>query len=190
MEIEVSAEAKNKRLNAMVAITVVALSVVMGLCNIKDGNLVQAMQQAKADAVDTWGEYQAAKTKLHITLGAAQQLGLLQGLAGPAKAGLVAGQVKADADEVAKYGKEIPALEAKARGFETLYDTLNFHDDQFDMCDALVSIAISTAAVAALVESAPLLGVSWTFGALGMLMGLAGFFRWGIHPNFIANLLS
>ena len=56
MEIEVSAEAKDKRLNRLIAITVVTLSVFMGLCNIKDGNIVQAMQYAKADAVDTWGE--------------------------------------------------------------------------------------------------------------------------------------
>ena len=52
MEIEVSAEAKDKRLNRWVAITVVALSVFMGLGNIKDGNIVQNMAQAKADSVD------------------------------------------------------------------------------------------------------------------------------------------
>jgi len=40
MEVEVNAEAKDKRLNRMVAITVVAFSVFTGLCNIKDGNLV------------------------------------------------------------------------------------------------------------------------------------------------------
>ena len=43
MEIEVSAEAKDKSLNRRVAITVVALSVFAGLCGIKDGNIVQAM---------------------------------------------------------------------------------------------------------------------------------------------------
>ena len=66
MEVEVSAEAKDKRLNRLVAITVVVLSVFMGLCNIKDGNIVQAMQQAQANAVDRWGEYQATRTKTHI----------------------------------------------------------------------------------------------------------------------------
>ena len=54
MEIEVSAEAKDKRLNRAVAITVVILSVAMGLGSIKDGNIVQAMDQAKADSVDRW----------------------------------------------------------------------------------------------------------------------------------------
>ena len=54
----------DKRLNNMVAVTVVAFSVLLGLCNIKDGNIVQAMSVAKADSVDTWGDYQATRTKL------------------------------------------------------------------------------------------------------------------------------
>ena len=53
MEVEISAEAKDKHLNNWVAITVVILSVFMALCKIKDDNVVQAMQQAKADAVDS-----------------------------------------------------------------------------------------------------------------------------------------
>ncbi len=57
MEIEISAEATDKRLNRAVAITVVLLSVATGLGNIKDGNIVQNMQQAKADSVDRWNEY-------------------------------------------------------------------------------------------------------------------------------------
>ena len=48
MEVEVSAEAKDKRINRLVALTVVVLSVSMGLGNIKDGNIVQAMAQAQA----------------------------------------------------------------------------------------------------------------------------------------------
>ena len=43
----------DKRLNNMVAVTVVAFSVFLGLCYIKDGNIVQAMSVAKADSVDT-----------------------------------------------------------------------------------------------------------------------------------------
>ena len=66
MEIEVSAEAKDKSLNRKVAITVVVLSVFMGLCGIKDGNIVQAMAQAQSASVDKWNEYQATKTKQHV----------------------------------------------------------------------------------------------------------------------------
>ena len=55
-------QGSDKTLNRLVALTVVVLSVFMGLANIKDDNLVQAMQLAKSDAVDTWSEYQASRT--------------------------------------------------------------------------------------------------------------------------------
>jgi hypothetical protein len=190
MDIEITAEAKSKSLNRLVAVTVVVLSVFLGIAKIKDDNLVQAMAQAKADALDTWGEYQASKTKLHIAQTAGTELRLLQNLAGPAKAAPTAAAVTALDQEAAKYEKEIPALQVKARGFEARYDALNYHDDQFDLCDALVSIAVSAAAVAALTESSGVLYAAWGFGGLGVLFGLAGFFGWMIHPNVIAGLLS
>ena len=52
MELELSAEAKDKRLNRLVSITVVILSVATGMGNIKDGNIVQAMSQAQAASLD------------------------------------------------------------------------------------------------------------------------------------------
>jgi hypothetical protein len=75
MDIEIGAEAKDKSFNRRVAITVVALSIFMGLCGVKDGNIVQAMQQAQSDGVDAWNEYQATKTKLHIDETAVVQAG-------------------------------------------------------------------------------------------------------------------
>lgn len=190
MDVEISVEAKNKRLNRYVAITVVALSVFLGLTKIKDDNLVQAMQQAKADAVDTWSEYQATKTKLHITQNHAEQIALLAGLIEANKSSGAAGQAAEAQKEIARYGAEIPALAVKARGFEQRYNALNYHDDQFDMCDALISIAISAGAVSALTESMGLLFVAWGFGGLGAVMGLAGVFGWAIHPDAISRLLS
>src|ERR1700741_1119063 len=109
MEIEIGAEAKDKRLNKAVAITVGVLSVFMGLAQVKDGNIVQAMQQAQADAVDRWGEYQAPKTKLHIDETARAQLNLFSVPAPPAAAAERARLT----GEIAKYDKEIPALRAQ-----------------------------------------------------------------------------
>jgi len=185
MEIEIGAEAKDKRLNSAVAMTVVALSVFMGLAGVKDGNIVQAMQQAQSDAVDTWGEYQATRTKLHIDETALAQLRLLSG--GQTPAGL-AEQARLTA-EIAKYAKETPELKAKAQGFSAQYDALNVHDDQFDASDALISIAISIAAVAALVESNFALVAAWLFGAAGAVMGMAGFLGLALHSP-LAQLLS
>src|SRR3954471_20835330 len=111
MEVEVSAEAKDKRLNRLVAVTVVLLSVFMGLCNIKDGNLVQAMQQAQANAVDRWGEYQATRTKTHIAEAARTTILTLGGHASPEAAAALAGF---DAN-IARYERQAPALAAEAR---------------------------------------------------------------------------
>ncbi|MPQ71889.1 DUF4337 family protein, partial [Pseudomonas sp. MWU12-2323] len=58
MEVEISVEAEKKRLNSWVALTVVLLSVLMGLGKLKDDNIVQTRQLQKADAADAWSEYQ------------------------------------------------------------------------------------------------------------------------------------
>jgi hypothetical protein len=178
-------EAKDKRLNRLVALTVVFLSVFMALANIKDDNLVQAMALAKSDAVDTWNEYQATKTKQHIAETARIEIGAIGGGSVAAKTAL-AGYDRA----IAKYRAEAPALAANAKASEASYDALNVHDDQFDMCDALISIAISLAGVSALAETWWLLFAAWGFGGFGVLMGVAGFAGWAIHPNMLASLLS
>ncbi len=66
MDIELSAEANDKRFNRLVALMVIAFSVAVGLGNIKDGNIVQGMAQAQGNGLDRWNEYQTTRTKLHI----------------------------------------------------------------------------------------------------------------------------
>lgn len=189
MEIEISAEARSKSLNRAVALTVVTLSVFMGLAQVKDGNIVQAMQQAQSDAVDYWGEYQATKTKLHIDETALAQGRALAALSAQAAARLAPEQARLQA-EIAKYRQEIPQTRAKAEAARATYDALNVHDDQFDASDALLAIAVSVAAVSALAESFPALAVSWAFGAGGLAMGLAGFFGAAFRLGFLARLLG
>ncbi|MBB4100161.1 DUF4337 domain-containing protein [Sphingomonas kyeonggiensis] len=184
MEIEVSAEAKDKSLNRKVAITVVVLSVFMGLCGIKDGNIVQAMAQAQSASVDKWNEYQATKTKQHVAEASRVQIAAL---ADPKRAAPVLAGLDRD---IAKYKAEAPRLAADARAQSDQYDALNVHDDQFDASDAAVSTAISIAAVAALVESGWLLWAGWAFGAFGLFMGLCGFLGWGFHPALLSGLLG
>ncbi len=189
MDIEIDAEAKDKRLNRLVALTVVVLSIFMGVGQVKDGNIVQDMAQAQSNAVDRWGEYQATKTKLHIDETALAQSKALAGLGGTAvQASAGAEQTRLTA-EMAKYQKEIPELKAQAEGFQNDYDALNVHDDQFDASDATIGIAVAIAAVAALSESFPALIVAWLFGSFGMAMGIAGFFGLALKSP-LANLLS
>lgn len=188
MEVEIGAEAKDKRLNQMVAISVVVMSIFMGLAQVKDGNIVQNMQQAQSDAVDTWGEYQATKTKLHIDETALAQVSFIGQLGGDRTAAATAAEQARLKAEMAKYQREIPELKAKAQGFSAQYDALNDHDDQFDASDALIATAVAIAAVAALAESFPALIAAWVFGACGMFMGLAGFLGWAVKSPLAAFL--
>jgi hypothetical protein len=188
MEIEVSAEAKDKRLNRAVAITVVSLSVVMGLGNIKDGNIVQNMDQAKADSVDRWNEYQATKTKAHIARTARTQIAILATSSATAAAARPA-LASLDAD-LAKYAAEAPAIARQAKQLSDRYDALNVHDDQFDASEALLSTAISIAAVAALVESDWVLVGAWLFAVCGLAMSVCGFAGLSFHPDFLSSVLG
>ena len=161
----------NRRLNRLVAMTVVVLSIAMALTKIKDDNIVQAMQADKAASVDTWSEYQATRVKLHITQG----LSALH---------------PAAADTIAKYQSESQALKAKADAFEADYDRQGYRDDQFDLSDGFSSVALAVAAIAALVESYGLLVFCWATGAIGMLMSVAGFAGLSIHPDMLVAFLT
>jgi hypothetical protein len=184
MEVELSAEAKDKRINKYVAVTVIILSVATGFGNIKDGNIVQAMAQEQANALDRWNEYQATRTKLHIVEIARAQLAA-------AAPSVSVQKTIADFDvDATKYRSESPKLAHEAKDSSDQYDALNVHDDQFDAAEASLTTAISIAAVAALTESwAPLIA-SWVIGVFGLFMTICGFAGWGFHPDVLSTLLG
>ncbi|MEO8652918.1 MAG: DUF4337 family protein [Ramlibacter sp.] len=70
------------------------------------------------------------------------------------------------------------------------YDSLNFRDDQFDLSDAGVAIAISLLAIESLTQLWWLYGLSLLPAGFGLVMGLAGLTGWGVHPAALVNLLS
>src|SRR4051812_18810256 len=133
MEVEVSAEAKDKRLNRLVAITVVILSVFMGVSNIKDGNIVQAMAQAQANAIDRWGEYQATRTKTHVAEAARTEILTLGGASSSPQAIAAVAGFNAN---IARHERPAPDLAAQGRRFTDGYDARNVHGDQVDASQA------------------------------------------------------
>ena len=186
---EVEAKGANERLNNLVAITVVVISVFMALSNIKSGNNGQAMALATASAVDTWSEYQATRLKQHLAENALAQLALSAGQTGANAALVSAEHVRLDA-AIKKYTAKSATLMAQAKGFEAEYNTLNMHDDQFDMAEAFLSMALALAAVAVFTNLPWLLYVSWGVSGIGFVMGLAGFLKLNLHSEFVANLLG
>lgn len=189
MDTDSKTESSDKRLSNLVAVTVVILSVFMAVTKIKDDNINQAMQKAKAESVDAWSEYQAARVKLHLDENGLAQLRLLE-TAGNFDRALAAKQAAEYEADIKKYEGRSKETRAKAEGREKEYDRLNFRDDQFDMSDAFSSIAIAVAAVASLVDSFWLLYMAWGSGALGMGFGIAGFLGLNFRPEWLAQLLG
>jgi hypothetical protein len=187
MEIEIKAEAKSKWLNNAVAMTVVALSVLMAVSKIKDDNIVQAMQAAKADMVDSWNEYQAERMKLHLS---EQTKALFLAGHTPDEQKSDNGLVSSLDAKIEKYNTVSADLAKQAKNLQSTYDALNFRDDQFDVADAAFAIALSVAAVTALTELSWLLIVSWVFGGSGLALMLAAFNGWAIHPDILVNFLN
>jgi hypothetical protein len=179
------------RLNSIIAALVAVAATFMALCNVKDGNIVQGMAQAQANAVDQWSYYQAKGMKQNLAEATLDQLQLQRTmLTDPKFAPLIDAKIAVYQKQVKKYEKEKIDIKANAEGQQKMYDALNFHDDQFDMSDACLSVAIALFGVTALTKKRWLLALACIFMFFGVLFGLAGFFAWGIHPDFFAKFLS
>lgn len=94
-------------------------------------------------------------------------------------------QAIADKQEKAKVKQK-----AIAEDDQKIYDELNFHDDQFDLSDAALSISISLLAITALSQKRWLFMAAMIPTAFGVVMGLAGLLSWNIHPNFLIKPLT
>ena len=58
------------------------------------------------------------------------------------------------------------------------------------MSEATISIAIALLGVSALTRKKWLVGLAILFAGFGVVMGLAGFLCWNIHPDAFAKWLS
>ena len=183
MEVELKAE--HARLNAYVAVTVAILSVISAISNVKNSNLAQQMAFTKGNAVDVWNQYQSTRIKLHTDEDALGTISFANG-----NEAARAAEVKRLQTRIAKYTAESRELMEKAKGEDERYERLDLHHEQFDMVEALNSIGIALAAVAALTDFFWLLCVSWAFGASGLAMALLGFTGSNFHPEFFMSWLG
>lgn len=180
----------NRKLSATVAITVALLATFMGICKVKDDNINQSMQQAQANRVDHWAFYQARNVREEVAKATVVQLRL-------AASGRPAAEQANYQDAIKQYealaqeqGRKKAESRADAENDQKIYDAANFKDDQFDLSDALLALAISLLAVTALTQLWALYFASLVPTAFGVLMGVAGLAGWSIHPGSLIALLS
>ena len=172
---------REDRLNSWIAIFVALSATFMAICNIKDGNICQAMAQAQAHSVSKWSQYQSKSTKQNLaetTLALAQLQKAPDSLQAHYK------------DEIARYEKEKGEIQAEAKGLEAEYEQLNIHDDQFDMSEACLSVGLALFGITALTKKRWLLIFACCLAMIGVLLGLGGFLGWSFHPGWLAKLLG
>jgi len=185
-----TAEARASRLHATVALTVALLSTVMGVCKVKDDNIVQAMQQAQADKVDHWAFYQARNLREELARSTAVQLRLQAGAKEPTDRSDYDAAIARYETLAAEQAQKKAELLQQAQEDQKTYDRLNERDDQFDLADAGIAIAIAALAVASLTQAWWLYGLALVPGLFGSFMGIAGLAGWHVHPQLLAGLLS
>ena len=177
-------------LGAMVAVTVALLATFLGLCNVKDDNIVQAMQQAQADKLDHWNFYQARNIREEVASATVAQLRLASATAPAAQQAGYRDAIATYQAMAADQNKKKEELRVQADVDQKTYDALNYRDDQFDLSQALLALAISLLAVTALTQKRWLYSMALVPTALGVLMGLAGLLGWHIHPSMIVEWLT
>jgi hypothetical protein len=187
---DASRDARRARLNTSVAITVALLATFMGICKVKDDNIVQAMQQAQADRLDHWNFYQARNIRQEIGNASLAQLKLGAASAPPGQQAAYAAAIAAAERLAADQAEKKEELRQQAEQDQRNYDALNFRDDQFDLSDALLALAISLLAITALTHKRWLYWIALVPTTVGLAMGLAGLFGWKLHPDIIVRLLS
>lgn len=176
---------KESKLNSKIAIMVAISATIMAICNIKDGNIVQAMSQAQAHSIDTWSYFQAKSTKQSIAENSFELLKLET-----RNDQAVTGQAKRFQEKIAKYEKEKAEIKIKAEAYEKEYEDLNVFDDQFDMTEAFISIAIAMLGVTALTQKKWLFYFASIVSLSGMAMGLAAFLKISVHLEWVSKILG
>lgn len=179
MELELKMES---RLSAYVALTVVIISVFMAMCKLKDENLVDAMIHSDMKAVDTWGEYQAERIKLHDDENDAGALKIAAG----ANAQAVTAEIARLNAKASDYQKNSGDLKKEATGYEKTYEKKEITHAEFDVVDALCAITLALAAVAALADYILLLYIAWGVGALAIVLGSSAL----LGVDLIAGILG
>ncbi len=187
---EAKSEERKSQLNAAVAVTIAILATFMGICKVKDDNICQAMQQAQADKIDNWGWYQAKKTRDEVQNEHIATLTIQAASANPEARAAIDKEIARAKSDLEKKRGELKDVQTKAEGNQKDYDALNYRDDQFDLSDSTLAIAISMLALTSLTQKRFLFIIALIPTAIGILMGLAGLLGWHIHPDTVSSWLG
>ena len=166
------------RLNRAAALGVALCGTALAIGNVKDGNIVQAMVQAQVAQSQAWTHAQTLQVDQHLAVVAAALA------PSPDAAASFQAQARARAAEVAQAQAAVGVAQAA-------YNALNTRDDQFDVAQAALSIAVAVYGVEILARQPWLFAAATGFAIFGLGIEFAGFVGIDIlHPDWLVRLLS
>lgn len=187
-------QAQESRLHQTIALLVAITATFMALSAVKAGNIGQGMAEAQAKTVNAWAYFQSKSTKQNLAEATLSQLTVQRDLGAatlPASSlALLDERIGKYTANVQRYEKEKNEIKTMAEGYEREYARLGVHDDQFDLSDAALSVAIALFGVTALTKKRWLMIFALGFMAIGFFFGAAAFLELGIHPEALTSLLG
>ena len=183
---------ERSKLNSVVAASVAVVATFMAVCNVKAGNVVQAMGKTQIEVIDTWSFFQAKSTKQSLAEAAIDQLTIQRETSHltDEQSGQLAKRLESYREKVARYETEKNELKAKVDVLEKEYERLNVKDDQFDISESLGSVGIALLGITALTQKRRLLYVALLLAGFGLIIGLSGFLGWNIRPEWLAKVIG
>lgn len=184
-------QASESKLNSKIAMFVAITATFMAICSIKGGNIGQNMSKAQSKAVNNWAYFQSKSTKQNITESTVNILeNQLVSTPAGAKQEELKATIKKYKEKIDRYEKEKNEIKATAEAEEKAYEEMNVFDDQFDMTEALLTIAIAMFGLTALTQKKQLFIFALTLSAGGFLLGITAFLKISLHSEFVSNILG
>ncbi len=168
-------ERSENRLEALVGISVVLVATFLGICNVKDGNVVQQMQLKQGERNNLWAWYQARNIRTAVYEGTAEELAVP--VTGESEDARKYRQAKSKEflDRIKGQNKKMEQQKAEAEALDAEIVALGAMDDQFDLAEAALGIALAMMGVTALIKRWWLFFIALVPAVFGTFMGIAGF---------------
>jgi hypothetical protein len=173
------------------ALLIAVLAAVLAIGGLGGGNATDDMVANNIKSSDSWAFYQAKNVRQTMYELAADELEarLATGNLGPAERSSAQARLKTYKDTVARYdsepdpkapndplkGEGKKELKARAVSFDSAFDTASARDNNFDLAEVLLQLALVLGSVAILAVNRWILGIATLLGIAGSILTLNGF---------------
>lgn len=170
------------------ALLIALLAAVLAVGGLGGGNATDDMIGNNIKASDTWAFYQAKNVRQTMYEIEAEKLKgqLAAGTIAPAERPAAEARLKDYESTVARYDSEPDAndpskgegkkeLSAQAKAYEAAFEEASARDNNFDLAEVALQLALVLGSVAILAVNRWILGLSLALGVVGSLLTLNGF---------------